>query len=177
MFASVAPGNEDARAGMWPLAARFWAPEHAQRIDCPARIGIFLVLPHDLDRGAVVDRRSPATSSAAVTPVASANFFYDINTKSQGVCCVANSSITSGNALSGDFTAVYKIGKWSIGPVGYFDTQTTADTGNCNPVIGGVVQNFCGRYQTAAAGGLIGYESPDNCSCPDSSGLSGVPYA
>src|SRR5262249_26079790 len=57
MFASAAPGNEDARAGMWPLAARFWAPEHAQRIDCPARIGIFLVLPHDLDRGAIVDRR------------------------------------------------------------------------------------------------------------------------
>src|SRR6516225_299740 len=53
---------------------------------------------------------------------------------------------------------VYKIGKWSIGPVGYFETQTTADTGTCNPVINGVVQNFCGRYQTAAAGGLIGYD-------------------
>jgi len=89
--------------------------------------------------------------------VASANFFYDINTRSQSVCCVAT-GITSGNALYGDFTAVYKVGKWSIGPVGYFETQTTADTGNCNPVIGGVVQNFCGRYQTAAAGGLIGYD-------------------
>jgi hypothetical protein len=87
--------------------------------------------------------------------VASANFFYDINTKSQGVCCVANSSITSGNALYGDFTAVYKIGKWSIGPVGYFEAQTTADTGGCNPAPG---VNLCGRYQTAAAGGLIGYD-------------------
>ena len=58
--------------------------------------------------------------------VASANFFYDINTKSEGVCCAANSSITSGNALYGDFTAVYKIGKWSIGPVGYFEVQTTS---------------------------------------------------
>ena len=69
--------------------------------------------------------------------VASANFFYDINTKSEGVCCAANSSITSGNALYGDFTAVYKIGKWSIGPVGYFEVQTTSDTGaGCNPAPG-----------------------------------------
>jgi hypothetical protein len=71
---------------------------------------------------------------------------------------VANNTITSGNALYGDLTAVYKIGKWSIGPVGYFEVQTTNDTGTCNPVIGGVVQNFCGRYQTAAAGGLVGYD-------------------
>jgi hypothetical protein len=90
--------------------------------------------------------------------VASANFFYDINTKSQGVCCVSNSSITSGEALYGDLTAVYKIGKWSVGPVGYFEIQTTNDTGNCNPVIGGVTQNFCGRYQTGAAGALVGYD-------------------
>jgi hypothetical protein len=88
--------------------------------------------------------------------VASANFFYDINTKSTGTCCVANSTITSGNALYGDLTAVYKVGKWSIGPVGYFETQTTADTGaGCNPAPG---VTFCGRYQTAAAGGLIGYD-------------------
>ncbi len=86
--------------------------------------------------------------------VASANFFYDINTKSQGVCCAAT-GITSGNALYGDFTAVYKVGKWSIGPVAYFETQTTADTGGCSPAPG---VNLCGRYQTAAAGGLIGYD-------------------
>jgi hypothetical protein len=86
--------------------------------------------------------------------VASANFFYDINTKSQGTCCAAT-QITSGNALYGDLTAVYKIGKWSIGPVGYFETQTTADTGACTPAPG---VTLCGRYQTAAAGGLIGYD-------------------
>ena len=51
--------------------------------------------------------------------VASANFFYDINTKSQGVCCAADGTVTPGNLFYGDFTAVYKIGKWSIGPVGY----------------------------------------------------------
>ena len=33
----------------------------------------------------------------------------------------------SGNELFGDFTAVYKIGKWQIGPVAYFEAQTTAD--------------------------------------------------
>jgi hypothetical protein len=53
-----------------------------------------------------------------------------------------------------DFPALYKFGKWQIGPVGYFEVQTTNDTGGCNPVPG---VNFCGRYQTAAAGGLIGY--------------------
>jgi len=85
----------------------------------------------------------------------SANFFYDFNTKSQGVCCAVNNTITSGNALYGDLTALYKIGKWSIGPVGYFEVQTTNDTGTCTPVPG---VNLCGRYQTAAVGGLIGYD-------------------
>jgi hypothetical protein len=86
--------------------------------------------------------------------VASANFFYDINTKSDGVCCALNSSITSGNALFGDFTAVYKVGKWSIGPVGYFEVQTTNDTGaGCS-----VTPTLCGRYRTFAAGGLVGYD-------------------
>ncbi len=91
--------------------------------------------------------------------VASANFFYDINTKSQGVCCVDNGSITSGNALFGDFTAVYKLGKWSIGPVGYFEVQTTNDTGTCNPVIAGVVANSsAAAIGPFAAGGLVGYD-------------------
>ena len=90
--------------------------------------------------------------------VASANFFYDINTKSAGRLLRANSSITSGNALYGDLTAVYKIGKWSIGPVGYFEVQTTADTGaGCNPCAW-CGEYFCGRYRTAAAGGLVGYD-------------------
>ena len=56
-----------------------------------------------------------------------ANFFYDINTKSQGICCNVNSTITSGNALYGDLHALYKFGKWEIGPVGYFEVQTTSD--------------------------------------------------
>jgi hypothetical protein len=76
--------------------------------------------------------------------VASANFFYDTNNKSQGVCCSVNSSITSGNALYGDLTAVYKIGKWSVSPVGYFEVQTTSDTGGCTVVVAGVATSQCG---------------------------------
>ena len=47
-----------------PVGACFRATEHAQGIDGPARIGIFLVLPHDLDRGAVVDRGERSNRSA-----------------------------------------------------------------------------------------------------------------
>ena len=90
--------------------------------------------------------------------VASANFFYDINTKSQGVCCSQQGTITSGKCIYGDLTAVYKLGKWSIGPVGYFECRRPADTGaGCNPVQTGVT--FCGRCRdTAAAGALVGYD-------------------
>jgi hypothetical protein len=77
------------------------------------------------------------------------------STPSTGTCCAVNNNITSGNAIYGDLTAVYKIGKWSIGPVGYYEFQTTNDTGNCTPAAG---VNLCGRYQTAAAGALVGYD-------------------
>jgi hypothetical protein len=87
--------------------------------------------------------------------VASANFYYDINTKSQGVCCSQQSSITSGNALFGDFTAVYKFGKWTVGPVGFLAVQTTNDTGTCSPTPG---TNLCGRFRQFGAGGLVGYD-------------------
>jgi hypothetical protein len=67
-----------------------------------------------------------------------------------------NNSITSGNAFYADLQWLFKFGKWTIGPVGYTEIQTTADTGNCVPVPGGPTQ--CGRYRTAAAGGLVGYD-------------------
>jgi hypothetical protein len=94
--------------------------------------------------------------------VASANFFYDINTRSQGVCCsqtALNSTITSGNYFYGDFTALYKFGKWSIGPVGYIEYQTTNDTGaGCGVVSPATGINVCGfRVEKAAAGALLGY--------------------
>jgi hypothetical protein len=95
-----------------------------------------------------------AVSYIANNWVASANFDYDINTRSQGTCCAAT-QITSGNALYGDLMALYKFGKWSVGPVGYFEVQTTSDTGGCNPAPG---VTLCGKYQTAAAGALVGYD-------------------
>jgi hypothetical protein len=90
--------------------------------------------------------------------VASANFFYDINFQSNGPCCVAvgltgGGPITSGNALYGDFTAVYKIGKWEIGPVAYFEVQTTNDSGPGCSIAGN-----CGKLETFDLGGLVGYD-------------------
>jgi hypothetical protein len=88
--------------------------------------------------------------------VLSGNFFYDINTKSQGTCC-GTTGITSGNLFYGDLTALYKFGKWSLGPVGAFEVQTTADTGpGCGTFVGG--QAFCANYSSADIGGLVGYD-------------------
>ena len=82
--------------------------------------------------------------------VASANFYYDINTKSTGTCCTT-SQITSGNALYGDFFAAYKMGKWEFGPVAYFEVQTTANSGPGCPAL-------CGNLSNVAVGGLVGYD-------------------
>ncbi len=90
-----------------------------------------------------------------------ANFFYDINSKSQGKCCASSLlspgvpaggfQITSGNALYGDFHALYKFGKWSLGPVAYFEAQTTANSGFGCPAL-------CGNLSNVAVGGLVGYD-------------------
>lgn len=91
----------------------------------------------------------------------SANFRYDINTASRGVTMgapflgPAANGFVSGNELFGDFTAVYKIGKWQLGPVAYFEAQTTADKPGggvaCTPAI-------CGYQSQIAVGGLVGYD-------------------
>jgi hypothetical protein len=92
----------------------------------------------------------------------SANFRYDIKSASRGVTMgtgfmpagAANGYI-SGNELFGDFTAVYKIGKWHIGPVAYFEAQTTADRPGggiaCTPAI-------CGFQSRVAVRALVGYD-------------------
>ncbi len=100
-----------------------------------------------------------AVSYLANNWVLSGNFFYDINTASAGTCCLVNNTITSGNALYGDLTAAYKFGKWEIGPVAYFEVQTTSDTGSgCNlPGVFGS-PTACARYQSFALGGLVGYD-------------------
>jgi hypothetical protein len=93
--------------------------------------------------------------------MASANFRYDINTASNGVTLSpflpagAASGFVSGNLLFGELTALYKIGKWSFGPVGYFVAQTTADRPGggvaCTPAI-------CGFQSQVDLGFLIGYD-------------------
>jgi hypothetical protein len=88
--------------------------------------------------------------------VLSANFFYDINTRDRGTFGQQSNTITNGNILIGDFTALYKFGKWTVGPVGAFEAQTTNDSGaGCNPAPGVVV---CGKRSNIQVGGLIGYD-------------------
>jgi hypothetical protein len=91
----------------------------------------------------------------------SANFRYDINTASRGVTMGsaflgnAANGYLSGNELFGDFTALYKIGKWQIGPVAYFEAQTTNDKPGggvaCTPAL-------CGNQSQIAVGALVGYD-------------------
>ncbi len=96
--------------------------------------------------------------------VLAANFFYDINTNSSGPCCLigvagltGTNTFQNGNVLYGDLTAVYKFGKWSIGPVGYFEVQTTADSMG-GPGAAGLCATFCGNMSNVAVGGLLGYD-------------------
>jgi hypothetical protein len=97
-----------------------------------------------------------AVSYLANNWVASANFFYDINGQSTGPCCTGTTKpVTSGNTLYGDFTVLYKFGKWEIGPVAYFETQTTADSGaGCT-----ITPTACvTSAYTVDFGALVGYD-------------------
>ena len=98
----------------------------------------------------------------------SGNFFYDINTASNGTCCVGAAnpsgvilpglSETSGNLFYGDLHALYKMGKWSFGPVAAFEFQTTNDTGSaCTDPVAGPL-GVCNRFGYAQVGGLVGYD-------------------
>lgn len=91
----------------------------------------------------------------------SANFRYDINTANQGVTMLpvaGSNGYVNGNLLFGDLTALYKIGKWSLGPVGYFVVQTTADKPGggvpCTFGVGGI----CGNQSQVDLGFLVGYD-------------------
>jgi hypothetical protein len=89
----------------------------------------------------------------------SANMVYQIYTGSAGI----NSAIggtpaavgfTNGDQFGGDLTALYKLGKWSFGPVGYWLWQTTSDRAGgagCTPAI-------CGNNNLLGLGGLVGYD-------------------
>jgi hypothetical protein len=88
----------------------------------------------------------------------SANFRYDINTANNGVTMLpiaGSNGYVDGNLLFGEFTALYKVGKWSFGPVGYFVEQTKADRPGggvaCTPAI-------CGFQSQVDVGFLVGYD-------------------
>jgi hypothetical protein len=96
----------------------------------------------------------------------SANFRYDINTASQGITMspfigagFANGYI-SGNELFGDLTALYKVGKWSFGPVGYFEAQTTSDRagGAGCAALAATGAGSCANQSQIAVGALVGYD-------------------
>ena len=90
-------------------------------------------------------------------------YFYDFNTSSTGPCCLLSTAATAGDTwhhgdiLYGDITVLYKFGKWSIGPVGYFEVQTTNDNVT-GPTGAATCATFCGNYSNVAVGGLVGYD-------------------
>jgi hypothetical protein len=96
----------------------------------------------------------------------SANFAYLVYGPSAGVATnlggtAFGNGYVSGQEITGDFTALYKLGKWSFGPVGYFIAQTTNDSAGgagCGSAILVATGSGCGKQQAVAAGGLIGYD-------------------
>jgi hypothetical protein len=110
-----------------------------------------------------------AISYLSANWVGTVNMSYNIYTASQGNAMNLGGTpfgvgYTSGNQFVGDWDLLWKFGKWSIGPVGYWVWQTTNDTaggGGCaalaNPTTG--IPGFgCARQSFVGVGGLIGYD-------------------
>jgi hypothetical protein len=98
---------------------------------------------------------------------ASLNTSYNIYTASKGIYgnlggTPFGNGYVSGNQFVGDFHALYKMGKWSFGPVGYFVVQTTPDRAGgtgCAGLAGfagGIIG--CANQNEFALGGLVGYD-------------------
>lgn len=103
-----------------------------------------------------------AISYLANNWVLSANFFYDFNTSSSGPCCLIGvagfpNTYQNGDMFYGDLTALYKFGKWEVGPVAFFEVQATSDSIS-GPGSAALCATFCGNYSNFAVGGLIGYD-------------------
>jgi hypothetical protein len=100
--------------------------------------------------------------------VASANMTYFFNTASRGVCCGLAGTPFGNGYLSGqefylDLTALYKFGKWEVGPVASWVAQTTTDSPgggfSCTAMAlasGGAAN--CGKEDRVRVGGLVGYD-------------------
>ena len=76
-----------------------------------------------------------------------ANIFEEINTKS------TVTGYTSGDILHVELTAAKTIGKWTVGPVGYYAGQVTNDTSSA--FYGGAIN--VNKYDIWAGGLLVGY--------------------
>jgi hypothetical protein len=99
----------------------------------------------------------------------SLNMVYQIYTASSGVngASLAGTiwapGYTNGNQFAGDWHALYKLGKWEFGPVGYFVWQTTADTAGgtgCTGLAASALHsgNGCAYQDFVGFGGLVGYD-------------------
>ncbi len=77
-----------------------------------------------------------------------ANLIYGISTRN------TYSGVTNGHSLTLDLTATRKFGKFEFGPIGYFSTQVTPDSG-CEAFYG---VGACARGTKAGVGALIGYD-------------------
>jgi len=75
-----------------------------------------------------------------------AYFEYEVNTDNYV------DGYHSGDVLHADLTATRTIGKWTLGPVGYYAAQVTPDTVS----VGDPINH--GTWATFAAGGLLGYD-------------------
>jgi hypothetical protein len=104
--------------------------------------------------------------------VLSANMFYDINTASQArslgealASPAAANGYLSGEQFFADLTALYKFGKWELGPIAALAFQTTNDQPGGGvtcaqlAVIQAAAGQFgCGNNRAVALGALVGYD-------------------
>lgn len=97
----------------------------------------------------------------------SANMAYQIYTASGGRDALLGGTqfgigYTNGQQFVADLHALYKMGKWQFGPVGYVEWQTTSDTGGvggCAAIAASLVAGFgCANYNIIGVGGLVGYD-------------------
>lgn len=66
---------------------------------------------------------------------------------------------TTGNILHADFTATKAIGKWTFGPVGYYEGQVTNDSCPISCIATGESTSLHSqRFNVWAAGALVGYD-------------------
>jgi hypothetical protein len=75
--------------------------------------------------------------------------FDEINTRN------SITGYTSGDVFHAEFTATKTIGKWTIGPVGYYVGQVTSDRAS-STYYGGAINTR--GYDVWAVGGLVGYD-------------------